>query len=145
MSEPSSLPSDSPTDNTTAPPQRTPEEERVEALLGRVLRAGVIAAALIVAGGGILYLVRHGHERPDLRRFHGEPAELRNLAGIVSYAWSGHARGVIQFGLLVLLATPVFRVAFSIVIFARQRDRIYVVVTLIVLSGLAWSLAGGVR
>lgn len=155
MSEPTSSSSDHPTpaagpavgpnDAQAAPPQRTAREERVEALLGYVLRAGVMAAALIVAAGGVLYLLRHGQEQPDLRVFHGEPAQLRTIAGIVSFAKSGHARGIIQLGLLVLLVTPVVRVALSIAIFARQRDWIYVVITLMVLAGLAGSMAGGFR
>ena len=52
-------------------------------------------------------------------------------------------RGLIQFGLLLLIATPVARVAFSVAAFAIQRDRLYVVVTLIVLAILTYSLAGG--
>ena len=110
-----------------------------------MLRAGVIAAALVVAGGGILYLVRHG---PGAAR----PAGLPQRAGRVAQrrrdrgaAAAGHGRGIIQLGLLVLLATPVVRVALSIAIFARQRDRIYVLITLFVLAGLSWSLAGGFR
>jgi uncharacterized membrane protein len=53
--------------------------------------------------------------------------------------------GIIQFGLLLLVATPVMRVAFTVVAFLIQRDRIYVGVTIIVLSVLLFSLAGGGR
>jgi uncharacterized membrane protein len=56
-------------------------------------------------------------------------------------AWRG--RGIIQLGLLLLIATPVARVAFSVVAFALERDRLYVGITLIVLAVLAFSLAGG--
>jgi uncharacterized membrane protein len=58
-------------------------------------------------------------------------------------ALSFHTRGVIQLGLLLLLATPVARVGFSILAFALQRDRTYVIVTVIVLAVLLYSLAGG--
>ena len=51
-----------------------------------------------------------------------------------------HSRGLIQFGLLLLIAVPVARVAFSVVAFALQRDRTYVVVTLIVLAVLLYGL-----
>ena len=61
----------------------------------------------------------------------------------MAYALSFRARGLIQLGLLLLIATPVARVAFSVFAFARQHDRTYVVVTLIVLSILIFSLAGG--
>jgi len=50
---------------------------------------------------------------------------------------------LIQLGLLLLIATPVARVAFSVVAFAMQRDRLYVAVALIVLAVLMYSLMGG--
>jgi uncharacterized membrane protein len=56
---------------------------------------------------------------------------------------SFRGRGIIQFGLLLLIATPIARVAFSVVAFAIQRDRLYVVATLIVLAVLMYSLTGG--
>jgi uncharacterized membrane protein len=55
------------------------------------------------------------------------------------------AKGIIQFGLLFLIATPIARVAFSVIAFALQRDRVYVSVTLIVLGLLLYSLVGGGR
>jgi uncharacterized membrane protein len=54
-----------------------------------------------------------------------------------------HGRGLIQLGLLILIATPIARVAFSVVAFLYQRDWTYVVVTLIVLGLLVYSLLGG--
>ena len=51
--------------------------------------------------------------------------------------------GIIQAGLLLLIATPVARVVFSVFAFALQRDRTYVFVTLIVLGILLYSLMGG--
>jgi uncharacterized membrane protein len=44
---------------------------------------------------------------------------------------------------LLLVATPVARVAFSAFAFAQQRDHIYVIVTLSVLAVLVYSLVGG--
>lgn len=87
-----------------------------------------------------MYLARHGSTIPDYRVFRGEPSDLRNVSGIVTGAVSWHSRGLILFGLLLLIATPVARVAFSVVAFALQRDRTYVVVTLIVLAVLLYSL-----
>jgi uncharacterized membrane protein len=53
-------------------------------------------------------------------------------------------RGVIQLGLLLLVATPVARVACSVVGFLRERDYVYVALTLIVLVVLIYSLFFGV-
>jgi uncharacterized membrane protein len=117
-------------------------DERVEEFMGNLLRAGVILAAIVVLAGGISYLISYGTTSPDYRVFRGEPADLRNVSGILADAIGLHSRGLIQFGLLVLVATPVARVAFSVFAFARQHDLIYVVLTLIVFAVLIYSLAG---
>jgi uncharacterized membrane protein len=87
-----------------------------------------------------MYLVRYGSTIPDYRVFRGEPSDLRNVSGIVTGAVAWHSRGLIQLGLLLLIAVPVARVAFSVVAFALQRDRTYVVVTMIVLAVLLYGM-----
>ena len=93
--------------------------------------------------GAVVYLWRHGSERVDYAVFRGEPANLRTLAGIVREAGSGHGQAIIQVGLLLLIATPIARVAFAGYLFARRRDMSYVVITLIVLGCLLASLFSG--
>lgn len=124
-------------------PKRAWTDQRVEIILGRLLRGGVILAAAIVLIGGVFYLARHGTAFPDYRVFRGEPADLRSVHGIVADVLTWSSRGLIQFGLLLLVATPVTRVAFSVFAFIRLRDRMYVIVTLIVLVLLLYSLSGG--
>ena len=118
-------------------------DQRVETIVANLLRAGVWLAAAVVALGGIIFLVRHGRAMPQYARFVGEPFELRTVSGIIRGSASFHGRNIIQLGLLLLIATPVARVAFSVVAFALERDRLYVVITLIVLAVLLFSLAGG--
>lgn len=120
-------------------------DQRVDEIIDNLLRAGVILAAAVVLLGGGLYLTQHGSTVPDYRVFHGEPAYLRGVSGIVKDARALDGRGLIQLGLLLLLATPVARVAFSVVAFGLQRDRTYVVVTLIVLAVLLYSLGSAGR
>ena len=114
----------------------------VEQAVGNLLRAGVLVAAVVVLAGGLLFLFRHGLAIPDYRVFKGEPAALRSVTGIVRTALSGSERGVIQLGLLLLIATPIARVALTAVAFAAERDRTYVLVALLVLSLLLKSLIG---
>src|SRR3954447_8696522 len=118
-------------------------DRQVDQFLGNLLRAGVMLAAVTVLGGGVLYLARHGTDPADYRVFRGEPADLRSPAGIVTDALALRGRGLIQLGLLLLIATPVARVAFSAFAFARQRDATYVAATLIVLAVLLYSLFSG--
>jgi len=118
-------------------------DERVELIVGNLLRAGVTIAASVVALGGTIFLIRHGRELPHYHVFVGEPTRLRTVGGILSGAMTLRGSEIIQFGLLLLIATPVARVAFSVVAFALERDRLYVVITLAVLGILLFSLAGG--
>ena len=90
----------------------------------------------------LVYLARHGREPADYRVFQGEPSELRSVPGVVRDAMELSGRGIIQLGLLFLIATPVARVIFSIWGFAAERDRMYVVFTVIVLAILIFSLVG---
>jgi uncharacterized membrane protein len=115
-------------------------DQQVETIIGNLLRYGVLTAALVTLAGGILFLVRHGGEPADYHVFHGEPADLRTVSGVVRDTLAGSSRGLIQLGLLLLIATPVARVLFSVYAFLRQRDYLYVVVTLIVLAVLLYSL-----
>jgi uncharacterized membrane protein len=118
-------------------------DQRVEQTMGNLLRAGVILAAVVVLAGGIVYLVRHGEERTGHKVFEGEPVDLRSPAGIVRESLAGRGRAIIQLGLLLLIATPVARVAFSVFAFARERDLTYVGLTLIVLTLLIYSFFVG--
>ena len=117
-------------------------DQNIEDIIGNLLRAGVMTSAAIVSAGGIVYLLRHGSSHPDYHVFRGEPLELRTLKGIVHNAFTFHGRGIIQLGLLLLIATPVARVAFSIWGFAVERDRMCVLFTAIVLVILLYSLLG---
>lgn len=118
-------------------------DERFDIVLGYVLRTGVLVSALVVACGGGVFLVRHGLERPSYRVFRGEPSALTSIHGIVDEALGFSGRGLIQLGLLLLVATPIARVIVSVIGFVRQRDWLYVGVTAIVLALLAFSLFGG--
>lgn len=117
-------------------------DQEVDEIIGALLRYGVLLSASVVAAGGIWYLMHYGTSPPSYRVFRGEPGYLRHLRGIVSGIPGFHCRRVIQLGLVLLIATPVARVAFSVVAFVLQRDRTYVAITLIVLAVLLFSLTG---
>jgi uncharacterized membrane protein len=117
-------------------------DRKMDIAIGVLLRAGVILAVAVVLGGGIGYLASHGTSIPDYHEFSGAPADMRSIAGIVGGALHGSSRSIIQLGLLLLIATPIARVAFSAAAFAVERDRLYVFITLIVLAVLLGSLLG---
>jgi uncharacterized membrane protein len=117
-------------------------DQKMDAVMGILLRTGVISAAAIVLLGGILFLIRHKTPVTDYHIFSGEPSDLRTISGIFDNVKAFHARGLIQLGLLVLIATPVARVVFSLFAFMYQKDWKYVVFTAIVLGLLLYSLLG---
>lgn len=117
--------------------------ESLDRVVGTLLRVGVSLAAAVVFAGGLVYLVRHGTAMPTYHLFRGEPNDLLNIQGIWQDVLSGRGRGIIQLGLLLLIATPVARVAYLVYAFSRQKDRLYAGVALLVLLLLAYGLAGG--
>ena len=117
-------------------------DEHIDRLIGGLLRGGVIVSAATALAGGVWHLVQAGSALPHDRIFHGEPAELRSVRGVLHGVAAGHSESLIQLGLLLMIATPIARVAFSVYAFAAQRDRTYMAITLIVLTALAASLAG---
>ncbi|GET36166.1 DUF1634 domain-containing protein [Microseira wollei] len=121
---------------------KSSSDQILEKLLSNLLKYGVIIASAIVLIGGILYLMHHGAELPNYRVFHGVPSEFRSPQGVVTAVVSGSRRGIIQLGLLTLIATPIIRVAVSLLTFLWQRDRVYIIVTLLVLSELIYGLVG---
>jgi uncharacterized membrane protein len=119
-------------------------DDEVDQLLGNLLRVGVFIATAVAVVGGVLFLASHWADAAGGRDFHGEPPELRSLGGIIRGVMAFRAAAIIQLGLVLLIATPVARVAMSLVAFIVQRDRIYIVVTTIVLALLIFSLTGGI-
>src|SRR5262245_22834763 len=118
------------------------KDQRLDELMDELLRTGVLLTALVVLVGGVVYLTRHHMPITNYQVFQGEPTELRTISGILHEALALHGRGLIQLGLLILIATPIARVAFSFFAFLYQGDWIYVVVTFIVVGLLLYSLLG---
>ncbi len=123
-------------------PVLTGHDRAMEEFLGKLLRIGVSLSALVVAAGAVWYLIRHASEHPDYSRFHGTPPNLLRVSAVFSGIAAGHSQSLIQLGLLLLIATPVARVVFSLILFARERDWTYVAITIVVLAVLVAGLTG---
>jgi uncharacterized membrane protein len=111
-------------------------DTRIEIIIGNLLRAGVAIAAILVLAGGVWYLADLGRAELSYAHF----AESGGLRALLSLP--GPDRLILA-GLLVLIATPVARVVFSLVAFALERDWEYVGITAIVLCVLVYSIAVG--
>lgn len=115
-------------------------DRRLEIMIGNALRLGVLIAAAVVALGAIAYLLQHMHSRADFHHFASASPATTTVGGIVRSAAALQSEGVIQLGLLLLIATPVARVMLAATGFALERDWMYVAVSLIVLAVLVSSL-----
>jgi uncharacterized membrane protein len=115
----------------------------LEQMVSVLLRTGVLIAGAVVFTGGIYYLIRHGNEPIRVTNFVGQPSIDRHALEIIQGAFSRRARSIIQLGILLLIATPIARVALSLVGFAIEGDRKYVIITAIVFAVLLYSLITG--
>lgn len=122
--------------------QHRADEKHFDEMISILLRTGVILSSIIVLIGGIFYLIQSGMAAPVYKPFHREPHNLRGLTEIIRGVLTRDPRNWIQFGLLVLVATPVARVALCVFTFIKQKDRTYIVLTLIVLCVLIFGLIG---
>ena len=129
-------------DPRSATPARRRQDQKVERIIGVLLQTGVLLSILVALIGMTLYLGRAGRQVADFQVFRGEPFDLRSAPAIVAAALAGRREAIIQLGVVILIATPIARVLLSLVAFALQRDRTYVVVTLIVLVVLLSGLFG---
>jgi uncharacterized membrane protein len=114
-------------------------DEYMGKVISYILSTGLVLASLAMFAGGAVYLVQHGLEASQSANFHGEPTRLRTFSGIISGAAAGRGQHLIQLGVLLLIATPILRVAFSVLAYCRQRDYAYACISMIVLSVIAYS------
>jgi uncharacterized membrane protein len=101
-------------------------DERIQQTIGVLLRAGVVISAVLVGSGAVWYLAVHG----------GDPVNVRPAAPMER----GGPHLLMLAGLVVLIATPVTRVAFSLAAFLLERDYVYVAISSFVLLVLLASI-----
>ena len=111
----------------------------MQQIIGWILRAGVIASMAVVFIGGILYVYRHGSSIADYHIFKPASYSIRILGN--DNTISGQA--IIELGIILLIATPVIRVAFSAIGFIIEKDHLYTAITLIVLLIIVCSMLSG--
>lgn len=132
------------------PPSGSEAEERVrrvELLISNLLRVGVIASLTLIVIGTILSFVHH----PAYIVSSTELQRLTQTGATFPFTWRDIMAGVqnlrgqaiVAVGLLLLIATPITRVAISILAFIYQKDRVYTLITLAVLCLLLLSFVLG--
>jgi uncharacterized membrane protein len=122
-------------------------DTKLERIISVTLRSGVLAASTVGILGGALFLTMHGTQPVSFHVFKGTQSPYASPDKVIRRALEfhsgdqqSHELAIVQLGIMMLLLTPIIRVAFSVVGFAIERDGIYVVITTIVLAILTASL-----
>jgi uncharacterized membrane protein len=115
-------------------------DKDIQYILGTLLRFGVIVSMVVVFIGGVVYLQSHGKATIDYSQFKSEGADLKSIHAIFSGLLSLNGKAIIQFGIVLLIFTPISRVILSVFSFLLEKDYMYVIIGLIVLSIILFSL-----
>jgi len=119
----------------------------IENLISITLRTGVLVSIAVILSGLIFTFAHHPayfSSRPAL----GQLIDARehftsSIAGVAQGVRASRGQAIVMLGILLLIATPIVRVAISVFLFAAERDRRYVVITATVLVLLLISLVTG--
>lgn len=118
--------------------------KHIESTIGRIMQIGTLLAFAVIITGSIYYLLQHGHDIIDYQTFHYNPYLTTSFSGLWNDIVIFSARGIIQLGLFSLVLVQILRVALTICYFIDIRDRVFVVISLLILiviiSNLVWRL-----
>ena len=120
---------------------------KVELAISNLLRGGVLTSLVVVLGGVVTTFVHHPrylHSHRDLHALTTPGAQFpHSISAVIQGLEHGEGRAIVMAGLLLLIATPVMRVAVSVLAFVYQKDRTFVVITSVVLTLLLVSFVLG--
>lgn len=112
----------------------------IQVILGKLLRVGVLLSTIIVLIGGIILILTHANQQVSFKNFKPEEAKFSSIADIFVGLCTFDGLAIIQFGVLLLIFTPIARVVFSIFSFLMEKDYMYVGIGIIVLCVIITSL-----
>jgi uncharacterized membrane protein len=132
-----------------------PPLTRMELAISYVLRGGVLLSAAVILVGILLFAVTRDtgyarllpHHLQDLLTYHagsGPGFFPTRPSAVLKGCLAGKPFAIIGLGIMLLITTPVVRVALSVFFFLAQRDWLYVAITLFVLAVLGLSLLSGI-
>lgn len=128
---------------------------RMELIISYALRAGVLLSAAVILVGILSFALSQNtgysqvlpHHLKDILTFHQDSGPgffPTSLSAVLEGAMAGKPYTVIELGMLLLILTPIVRVALSVLFFLAERDWLYVGITLFVLAVLSFSLFSGI-
>ena len=128
---------------TNQPAQRGFKDKDMQVIIGWILRVGVAASMVFVITGGIIFLYRHGYSQPHFQDFNKVPDFISSIMGVIQGVIHIKGQAIIQLGIVLLIATPILRVAFAGIGFLVEKDYLYTFISLLVLLIIVASMMSG--
>lgn len=113
----------------------------IQIILGTLLRVGVIASMSVILIGGLVYLASNHSEIVNYSQFDSVKSGFSAVSDIFIGLGDLKGSAIIQFGVLLLIFTPIMRVVFSIFSFLIERDYLYFLIGAFVLCVILFSLS----
>ncbi|WP_412466145.1 DUF1634 domain-containing protein [Pedobacter sp. KLB.chiD] len=120
------------------------DDKDIQVILGTLLRTGVIISMAIVLIGGVIFLVHNKGAVTDYSVFKPEVSKFSSIVAIFKGVTGFQGDAIVQFGILMLIFTPIARIVFAIFSFLIERDYLYVLIGFIILAIITISLNGGI-
>ncbi len=116
----------------------------LQAIIGNVLRYGVLLALSVALIGGIILLFTQSGETVDFATFTEKHDNIYIVFdNIIRGVAQGDGEAIIFLGVLLLFLTPALRLILSLISFFLERDWLYIIITLIVIGIIALSVSFG--
>ena len=117
------------------------KDRDMQLIMGNLLRAGVVLSMTVVFIGGLIYLMGYGKQVANYSEFVMDESGFFSLASIWTGMLEMNGKAIIQLGILLLIFTPISRVILAVFSFLLERDYLYVLIGLIILSIILFSLS----
>ncbi|MDB5232103.1 MAG: hypothetical protein JWN76_2908 [Chitinophagaceae bacterium] len=121
------------------------KDRSLQNVIGNLLRWGVIVSLLVVLISGFIYLLQSGSQTPSYHLFEEGGNPYTSLTDVVRGLSGSQTLAFIQLGVLILIATPIARIFFALIGFMKEKDYLYVIISLVVLGIIAASMLSGVK
>ena len=115
----------------------------MELIIGQTLRVGVIISILLIVIGVVILFIQGQSSGISLEKLSMINSTVNSSSLNVPqmlFNFSFNGLNFIILGLLTLIATPIARIVLGIVSFAMEKDKLYVIITVIVLVNLIFAI-----
>lgn len=118
-----------------------PKNHTTEEIMSWILTTGMLISLFLVILGGIMYLIQYGNEPLNIKLLQANH-DYTTLKQIWQGVYSFSPFGIIQLGVIVLVATQVARVGLLIWFYTLIRDYGFALISVFILLIILYSFFG---